>query len=137
MTEKPTAQVFDASGKKETAPQSFMQDLCFLCSNKIGESDPRQFYKAPNGTLMLGHTGCINKFKANGEVWPESDITTDKPAPRVDDFGDVRRVSYGNARLTFTPRHLALSCDDLIIEKGLKAVIPDLIEALKAVEASL
>ena len=133
MTEKPTAQVFDASGKKETAPQSFMQDLCFLCSNKIGESDPRQFYKAPNGTLMLGHTGCVNKFKANGEVWPEEP----KSEPKVADLGDQRRVMHNKATFTYSPYHINLTCHDKIAEHGLKAVIPDLIEALKAAEASL
>ena len=124
-------------GGKTTAPQAFMQDKCFLCSRQIGESDPRQFYTGPpgsTGVMMLAHTGCLNKFKANGEQWP---VAEEQPKAKVDDLGDVRRAAYGNARLVYGPRYLALSCDDLIAEKGLKAVIPDLIVALRAAEESL
>ena len=46
-------------------------------------------------------------------------------------------MSYGNARLVYTPTQLVLSGDDLILRHGLKKVIPDLIVALRAVEEAL
>jgi hypothetical protein len=138
MPEQKAVTVAADGGGKTTAPMPFMQDGCFLCGHKIGEKDPRQFYATPGSSiLMLAHTGCLNKFKANGEQWPEEAVPEEKPAPRVDDLGDVRRVVYGHARVTFTPYLLKLPCDDIIAEKGLKAVIPDLIVALRAVEEAL
>ena len=139
MTEQGKAFVFEAAGKKEVAPAAYMQDKCFLCSQEIGESDPRQFYTGPpgsSGVMMLAHTGCLNKFKANGEKWPVEQ-PEEKPTPKVDDLGDMRRIIYGKARLVFAPHELRVSCNDLITEYGLKAVIPDLIVALRAAEESL
>jgi len=128
---------YGAEGKKETAPQAYMQDKCFLCSQTIGEADPRQFYTGPQGSsgvMMLAHTGCLNKFMANDEKWP---VAEEEPKPKVADLGDARRVTFGFARLIFSPYHLVVSCDDLIAEHGLKTVIPDLIVALRAAEESL
>lgn len=135
--QKATVTAADGGGKT-VAPMPMMQSGCFLCGHEIGEADPRQFY-SPKDTnypaMMLAHTGCLNKFMANGEQWTGNETVT--PSLRVDDLGDVRRVVYGNARVVFTPYLLKVPCDDIIAEKGLKAVIPDLIVALKAAEEVL
>lgn len=137
MTEKTKASTFEADGGGKTvAPMPFMQNGCFLCGKEIGESEPRQFYTTPGSTqLMLGHTGCINKFKANGEQWP----VEEKPAeqPKIQPLGDFRRAVFGLGRVAYSDRQLTLLCEQAIAEKGLKAVIPDLIEVLRAVEETL
>jgi hypothetical protein len=142
MAEQAKAFASGAEGKKEMAFTPLGPDKCFLCGLEVGEAAPRQFYPVPGSqSLMLAHTPCLNMFYANGEVWPpeeKKEKPTEPLAPtKMDDLGDVRRASYGNARLIYTPTQLVLSCDDLILRHGLKKVIPDLVVALQAVAESL
>jgi hypothetical protein len=133
--EKPRAGVFEADGGgKETAFSPAMQNKCFLCGLEIGEADPRQFHEK-NGKLMLAHTGCLNRFMANGETWPTAEEA--KPVPEVIDAGDSTLIRYGLATLAYGPYSLKLTCQPAIAEKGLKAVIPDLIVALVAIRERL
>lgn len=131
--------VSGAEGHKETAISPIGMDKCFLCSQQIGESDSRQFYTGPAGSvgvMMLAHTPCLNKFKAAGEVWPPPEQVVE-PKPQVQPLGEIQRVVYGKARLAYDPRELTLLCNKEIVEHGLKAVIPDLIVALRAIEETL
>jgi len=133
---------YEAGGRKEQAMSPMFGDKCFLCSGKIGESDPRQFYTGPagsTGVMMLAHTGCLNKFKANGEQWPPPE---QPKAPvvqaAVNSFGDgTQRVAYGNAKLAYDAHQMVLLCNAEISQHGLKAVIPDLIVALQAAADTL
>ena len=128
---------YDAAGKKEQATSPLFGDKCFLCSQQINESDPRQFYTGPagsTGVMMLAHTGCLHKFQANGEVWPE------ETKPTVDTVGGalgMRRVMHGHAKLAYDGHQLLVLCAPEIAQHGLKAVIPDLIVALQAAAESL
>lgn len=124
-------------GGKVVAPMPFMSDICFLCGHKVGETDPRQFYTPKGGTGMtLAHTGCLSKFQANDEKWPE----VEKPPsePKVRSLGaEFQRVIYGNARVAYSSHQLTLLCDQAIAEKGIKVVIPDLIVALQTIAGTL
>jgi hypothetical protein len=80
MSDKPTARSYSAStvSQKAAGPLAW-GDKCFLCSEQIGETDPRGFYTgANNNAMMLAHRGCLNTFESNGNVWPEK--KSDKPA---------------------------------------------------------
>ena len=116
MTEpKQAAFVSDASGRKETAPQTFLQDLCFLCSGKIDEAAPRQFYSPPEnpGMLMLAHTPCLLKFKANGAQWPPPEPAAAPIVQAVvNSFGDgTQQVKHGNAKLAYDAHQVVLLCN--------------------------
>ena len=134
--QRPTAHSYEAGGRKEVASGAHMQDKCFLCPEEVKEADPRQFYTAPNGGLMLAHTRCLNRFYANGEKWPPQE---EMPAqkPDVSSLAGLKVLRYGNARLLYDGRQLHLLCNQEITEHGLKAVIPDLIVALQAVQEAL
>ena len=85
--------------------------------------------------MMLAHTGCLHRFMANGEVWPEGeqqpehhrhDRDAEEPAP-----GALRQGPAGLRRVP------GADVQPEITEHGLKTVIPDLIVALRAIEESL
>lgn len=63
---KTTAQSFSAglATEKGMSPVQW-GDKCFLCSQEIGETDPRQFYQGRTG-MMLCHSGCLHIMHAHG-----------------------------------------------------------------------
>ena len=69
MAEKPsraTASSFSAGLSTETGLSPLQwSDKCFLCSNDIGESDPRGFYQG-SSAMMLCHRGCLNVMSTHG-----------------------------------------------------------------------
>lgn len=149
--------VYGAEGNKTMAPMAHMQDRCFLCSVQIADNAPRQFWTgpagAPSGTLMLAHTPCLEKFKAAGEVWPPPGVndqagTVTLPADQMPPPGpqggaevtklrDAAQVTYGGAKLIYSPYHLRVVPTDAVAERGLKAIIPDFIVALQAIQSTL
>lgn len=63
---RPTASSFSAGLPTETGLSPLQwSDKCFLCSNDIGESDPRGFYQG-SATMMLCHRGCLNIMDTHG-----------------------------------------------------------------------
>lgn len=64
MNGKIQAQTSDASVNVESASVAHLGTRCFLCPREIGESEPRRFYQGKNA-MLLGHTGCIDKFETD------------------------------------------------------------------------
>jgi hypothetical protein len=66
IPKKATAQSFSAGINTETGMSPLhWNDKCFLCSEEIGEAQPRQFYQG-KASMMLCHTGCLNVMNAHG-----------------------------------------------------------------------
>jgi hypothetical protein len=126
---KPTASSFSAGLPTETGLSPLQwSDKCFLCSNDIGESDPRGFYQG-SSSMMLCHRGCLNVMSTHGGT-PEDyhRATTGQEAPSQPaeatsgpswlEFPDLAALQAYTTSKGLIPAHVKVTVGKVVLQAG-------------------